>query len=250
MGERVYRTEAVILRRSEIGEADRLLTIMTPHGKRRVIAKGTRKVTSRLAGHIELFVHATLLLAVGRTFDIVTQSSPLERFETLSGSLERISAAYYVAELVDRTTGEEDADQDMFDLLVQTLRALDQTRNIDLVLRSYELHLLATLGYRPQLQQCARCQERLTEATDRYSLAAGGALCPRCAAHDSGAQAMALPTFKLLRYLQQQRPGDVERLTISDSTRQDVELLLRQAFRRILERDLKSLAFLDDVRSR
>ena len=64
MRERVYRTEAVIIRRSDFGEADRLLTLITPMGKRRVVAKGARKTTSRLAGHIELFTHAGLLLAV------------------------------------------------------------------------------------------------------------------------------------------------------------------------------------------
>ena len=74
MRDRIYRTEAVIIRRADFGEADRLLTLITPLGKRRVVAKGARKTTSRLAGHIELFTHATLLLAVGRSLDIVTQS--------------------------------------------------------------------------------------------------------------------------------------------------------------------------------
>src|SRR5436309_11311354 len=95
MRERVYRTEAVIIRRSDFGEADRLLTLMTPQGKRRVIAKGARKTTSRLAGHIELFTHTMLLLAIGRTFDVLTQSTILHSFDTLRGDLERISAAYY-----------------------------------------------------------------------------------------------------------------------------------------------------------
>jgi len=67
--ERLYRTEAVILRRSDIGEADRLLTCYTPtRGKIRVIAKGARKITSRKAGHIELFIHSALLIAKGKTW--------------------------------------------------------------------------------------------------------------------------------------------------------------------------------------
>ena len=102
MRDRVYRTEAVIIRRADFGEADRVLTLITPQGKRRVVAKGARKTTSRLAGHIELFTHATLLLAVGRNLDIVTQSVILHSFETLRGDLKRIGAAYYAAELIDR----------------------------------------------------------------------------------------------------------------------------------------------------
>src|SRR5215470_16029827 len=95
MRERVYRIEAVIVRRSDFGEADRLLTIITPQGKRRVVAKGARKTNSRLAGHIELFTHTTLLLAVGRNLDIVTQSAILHSFDRLRGDLRRIGAAYY-----------------------------------------------------------------------------------------------------------------------------------------------------------
>ncbi|HNN01573.1 MAG TPA: DNA repair protein RecO, partial [Turneriella sp.] len=125
MRERVYRTEAVIIRRSDFGEADRLLTLITPAGKRRVIAKGARKTTSRLAGHIELFTHTMLLLAVGRTLDIVTQSTILHSFDGMRADLERISAAYYAAELIDRLLEEEDENRPAFDLLVSTLAALD-----------------------------------------------------------------------------------------------------------------------------
>src|SRR5919201_4612171 len=174
MRDRVYRTEAVIIRRSDFGEADRLLTLVTPQGKRRVVAKGARKTTSRLAGHIELFTHTSLLLAVGRNLDIVTQSAILHGFDALRGDLRRIGAAYYAAELIDRLTEEEDENRPAFELLVATLGALDRTRSPDLVLRFYELHLLGYLGYRPQLYHCAVCQEGLTEESNRFSPAAGG----------------------------------------------------------------------------
>src|SRR5438045_6553086 len=149
MRERVYRTEAVIIRRSDFGEADRLLTLITPMGKRRVVAKGARKTTSRLAGHIELFTHAGLLLAVGRNLDIVTQSTILHSFDTLRGDLRRIGAAYYVAELIDRLIEEEEEDRPAFDLLVATLQALDTTTSPDLALRCYEQHLLGLVRYGP-----------------------------------------------------------------------------------------------------
>jgi DNA repair protein RecO (recombination protein O) len=247
--DRVYRAEAVVIRRSDFGEADRVLTLVTPAGKRRVIAKGVRKTTSRLAGHIELFTHATMLLAVGRSLDIVTQSTIIESFDGLRGDLERIGAAYYAAELIDRLTEDEDENRRAYELLLSTLRSLDTIRSVDLVLRHYELHLLDALGYRPELQHCAACQELLTEETRHYSAAAGGALCPRCAPADRAAERMSFATFKLMRYLQQQPIGAVERLQISEETRREAERLLRSSIRRILERDLKSAAFLEDVRA-
>ena len=247
MRERVYRTEAVIIRRSDFGEADRVLTLITPHGKRRVVAKGARKTTSRLAGHIELFTHATLLLAVGRNLDIVTQSVILHGFEALRGDLKRIGAAYYAAELIDRLIEEDDENRPAFDLLVDTLQALDSTRSPDLVLRFYELRLLGYLGYRPHLYHCAVCQEVLTEETNRFSPDAGGALCPRCAKADRAALPISLSAFKLLRFLQAQPLDAIERLNISSVTRQEAEQLLRAYLRRILERDLKSVAFLEEI---
>ncbi|MCS6939415.1 MAG: DNA repair protein RecO [Roseiflexus sp.] len=248
MRDRVYRSEAIVIRRSDIGEADRVLTILTPSGKRRVVAKGARKTQSRLAGHIELFTHTILMLAIGRNLHIVTQSSPLDRFERLRADLERIGAAYYAAELADRLIEEESENRRAFELLLGVLRALDAGASVDLTLRAYELHLLDALGYRPQLHECASCGAVLTEATNRFSPAAGGALCPQCAGADRQALPMSLPVFKLLRYLQVQPPEMAGELRISSTTCAAAESLLRAYLRHILERDLRSLAFLDDVR--
>src|SRR6266508_5420604 len=249
MRERVYRTEAVVIRRADFGEADRVLTLITPQGKRRVVAKGARKTTSRLAGHIELFTHATMLLAVGRNLDIVTQSVILHSFDTLRADLQRIGTAYYAAELIDRLIEDQDENRQAFDLLVATLAAIDTSRNVDLALRFYELRLLGYMGYRPQLYHCAGCQEVLTEDTNRFSPTAGGALCARCAASDRDALPMSLSAFKLLRFLQSQPLEAIERLNISGVTRSEVEKLLRAYIRRILERDLKSIAFLEEISS-
>ncbi len=247
--DRVYRIEAVILRRSDFGEADRLLTLITPQGKRRVVAKGARKTTSRLAGHIELFTHTTMLLAVGRNLDIVTQSAIMHRFDNLRADLARISAAYYAAELIDRLIEEEDENRPVFNLFVATLAALDTTPNIDLVLRFFELHLLSFVGYRPHLYHCANCQETLTEDANRFSPDAGGVLCPRCGPAFRAALPMSLGAFKLLRYLQSQPIDAVDMLTMSPAVRAETEQLLRAYVRRMLERDLKSVAFLDEVRN-
>jgi DNA repair protein RecO (recombination protein O) len=228
--------EAVILRRGTIG------------GKRRVVAKGARKIISRLAGHIELFVHAQLMLAVGRSLDIVTQSQVLHSYDTLRTDLGRIGSAYYVAELIDRLTEEGDENPRAFRLLVQAMDALDRTDRVDLALRWFELHLLDSLGYRPQLTNCVVCHLPLTEETSRFSPQAGGAICPSCAPADRGAMPMSLGVFKLLRYLQAQPIEAIDRLSLTPALREEAEMILRTALRHILERDLKSVTFLDEVR--
>lgn len=250
MRERVYRAEALILRRSDFGEADRLLLLATPAGKRRVIAKGARKTTSKLAGHIELFTHAGMLLAVGRNLDIVTQCQTIGGHSTLRTDLQRLSCAYYAAELYDRFTTEEEENRPLFSLMVESFGALDRTASPDLLLRTYELRLLHLAGYRPHLHHCAVCGELLTEEADRFSPALGGVLCPRDRGADRTALALSGPAFRLLRYLQSQTFGAIEALQLSSQVRGEVEWLLRAYLRQLLERDLKSVAFLDDVKAR
>ncbi len=247
MRDRLYRTEAVILRRSDYGEADRILTLFTPsYGKLRVIAKGTRKTKSRLAGHLELFMRVQVLLATGRNLDIVTQAQIVEPYKQLHDDLPRLSYAYYVSELLDKLTGDQEENRPAYDLLVATLAALDRSVVPDLVTRYYELHLLGFLGYRPYLFQCAHCQEALTEAADRWSID-GGMLCPGCGLHDPHALPIELPVFKALRYLQREPLAAAEQLRLSEPLRRKIEAVLHTTLKPILERDLKSVAFLNAV---
>jgi DNA repair protein RecO (recombination protein O) len=212
-----------------------------------VVAKGVRKTTSRIAGHIELFTHASLLLAVGRNLDIITQSQVISSFPAMRSDIGRLSCAYYVAELYDKFTEETEENRPLFQLLIETLGALDQSASPDLVLRAYELHLLQISGYRPHLHHCAVCGELLAEDADRFSPQLGGVLCPRDRGADPRGLAMSGPAFRLLRYLQSQPISAVEALRLSAGVRGEVEGLLRAYLRPLLERDLKSVAFLQDA---
>lgn len=248
--ERIYRTEAVIIRRSDVGEADRILTLWTQRfGKRRVIAKGARKTSSRRAGHVELFNRVELQLATGRNLDIVTDAQVVDAYRRLHEELARLSYAYYVAELLDRLTAEEEEHRPLYDLLTATLAALDRTSALDLVARYFELHLLGHLGYRPYLFHCAHCQATLTEAAERWSPGGGGMLCPQCAPREPHALPISLPAFKALRLLQRMPITEIDQLQrLSAPLRRELEHLLRATLRPLLERDLKSLAFLDAIR--
>lgn len=248
--DRLYRTEALILRRSDFGEADRLLTLFTPRfGKRRVIAKGARKTTSRRAGHVELFNRAELQLATGRNLDIVTDAQIVDPYKQLHEELKRLSYAYYVAELLDKLTVDDEENRPVYDLLIATFDALNSTAALDLAARYFELHLLNLLGYRPYLFDCAGCQEPLTEEADRWSAAGGGMLCPRCAAREPQALVISLPAFKALRFLQREPIAATEQLVrLSEPLRREIERVLRATLRPILERELKSVEFLDAVR--
>src|SRR5437764_13336849 len=128
----VFRTEALVLRRHDFGEADRVLTLYSPwRGKFRAIAKGVRRPKSRLGGHVELFTHVNVLAAQGRNLDIVTQAETVRPFGRIRDDLWKISYACYVAELVDRFTEEHLENQPVFDLLLHAFTYLDESESGD-----------------------------------------------------------------------------------------------------------------------
>ena len=244
MQHRLYKTEALVLRRSSIHEADRLLLIATPQGKRRVIAKGVRKMTSRLAGHIELFTHTSLLLATGRNLDVITQSVVLHSFSSLHHDMSRLACSYYLADLYDALTYEEEH-KPLFEHMVAAFSWLDQTSTpqLDVVVRACELRLLGSAGYRPHLFRCAICHDPLTEEATHVSPSLGGVLCPRHQHHDPHALAMSFRAFKVLRYLETASNEDIERVHISPETCDEIESVLRNYLTHMLERPLKTAHF-------
>lgn len=246
---RVYHSEAIVLRHSDFGEADRLLTVLTPYlGKVRLLAKGIRKPASRKAGHLELFTRTQLLIARGRNLDIVTQAQTLEPYLALRQDLWRMSHAYYVGELVD-SFGEEQAENEpLYDLLRDVLGWICTSADLSLTLRFFELRLLGLVGYQPQLFRCVHCNTPLEPVTNYFSVEDGGVLCPRCAENARGLRPIALGTLKVLRYLQTRGYEECVRLQLQPSTRAQVEEVLQQYLVYLLERRLKSVEFLDLLR--
>ena len=243
--ERVYRVDAVILKRSDMGEADRLLTIYTPaHGKLRVIAKGVRKIQSRKSGHVELFTHTNLLLARGRNLDIVTQAETVEAFLGLRDNLERTAYGFYCAELVDQFAEESAENSAVFDLLLDAFRRIGGNENPWLTARYFELHLLAYLGYQPQLHYCVHDNAIVEPVDNFFDAQRGGVLCPRHGEIDLGARPLSLNALKALRYMQTHPYHDVLHLQLSAGTSAEVEGTLLRYITAILERRLKSTEFL------
>jgi len=247
--ERLYRTEAIVLKRSDFGEADRLLTLYTPKlGKIRAIAKGVRKPTSRKSGHVELFTHSQLLIAKGRSLDIVTQAETVHAFRPLREDLLRTTYAYYTAELVDLFVEEGIENRSLFDLLLAMLGWLGDASDLDLTTRFFELHLLSLLGYRPQLFQCVACHRQIEPVSNFFSPADGGILCTQCGHNHHGAKEISLNAQKVLRFLQTRDYDTCRRLRLSRPLHKELEKTMYDYITYILERNVKSVKFLNTLR--
>ena len=247
--ERVYRTEAIVLREMDYGEADRILTLLTPKGKLSVMAKGIRRPTSRKVGHLGLFMRAQLMLARGRNLDIITQAEGIESFEGIRGDLLRFTYACYVEELVERFAQEEDEDtSQLFELMIATLRWLAEEEDLALGIRHFELRLLTYVGYQPQFFSCLGCRQLIQAVPNYFSVAEGGLLCEACRLQDSAAMPVSVNAQKVLRYLQTHALSEARALRVGPATHTEVETVLQAYLEYILERELKSVIFLDRLR--
>ena len=239
----LYRDEAVVLRTQKLGEADRIITLLTRRsGRVRAVAKGVRRTTSRFGSRLEPFTHVDLQLAEGRSLDVVTQAVTLDPFAGQVGSdYERYTAGTVMLETAERLVIEDkEPSLQQFLLLVGALRAMcEARRSPGQVLDSFLLRSLSVAGYAPSFDVCARCG---TEGPHRsFSPSAGGMLCSICRV--PGSANPAPETVVLLGAL---LAGDWPLVEASEPRhRKEANGLVAAYLQWHLERGLKSLAHVE-----
>ncbi len=247
---RNYQTEAIIIKKTKLGEADRILTLYTPNlGKIQAVARGVRRPRSKLAGHLELLTHSLVSLARGRNLDTITGSQTINSFLPLKSDLWLTSCALYATELVDQFTAEHIENCPLFQLLLETLQRLCQGGDKELALRYFELHLLNEVGYRPQLHQCVYCHQPLEPTTNSFCSSAGGMLCPSCRQSQPLTYPLSVNALKVLRLLQSSDYSTASRLKLTSELPCQLEGVMRDYLKYLLEREVKSAAWLDTLRS-
>lgn len=207
--QRLYRLRGIILRRRDLGEADRIITIFTAEqGKRRIVAKGARRPSSKLAGHLEPFCATRLLVARARNLDIISQAETLEHFSDLRLNEAAIATAGYLAELIDALLPEDQAHEPVYELTYAALRLLNEGHDPRLVTHVFEMGLLRQLGYRPELMRCVTCGAEIEPEPNGFALD-GGVICPNCYRVRPDAMALSVNALKLMRAIDR---GEIERL--------------------------------------
>lgn len=249
--ERVYRTEAIILRRQDFGEADRLTTVYSPQrGKLRLVAKGVRRLHSRKASHLEPFTRVNLLIARGRGLDLITQAEAIDGFPQMRNDLERLAQASYLVELLDRFTLEEgEANLALYQLLLRAFECL-ALGEVDpaAVLFYFEIRLLDLMGYRPRLNDCVGCGKLIQAQDQFFSYEQGGVICPRCAVDRSDLRAVSLTILKLMRHYQRSDFAAATAPRVPKALFLELESLMEGYLGYLLELRLKVPAFLREIR--
>ena len=245
---RVYKTEAIVLRHDPLGDADKILTVYTPYlGKLRAVAKGVRKPRSKLAGHVEPLTRSAMLIARGQNLDVLTQSQTIDSFVSLREDLVLTSQAIYAAELLDLFTVQEDANPDLYQTILSVLKTLSLTQDGGLALRHYELRLLGNIGFKPELYSCVSCHSPVAGSQVHFSASGGGVLCSGCLRGEVSVRPISPRALKALRYFQQASPSKITEITLPMTLSKEIEATMRAYIRYLLEREVKSTAFLDTL---
>jgi DNA repair protein RecO (recombination protein O) len=207
-----YGVNAIVLGRTNFGEADRIVRLLTPdHGKLSVVAKGVRKLKSRTAGHLELFGEVNLMLASGRgNLDVVTSARLSWYPHQLTADYAALSLAYVFASAMDRLAQEHHNQPELYAHLAEALRVVDAGATGPLPELWYKLRLLNLTGLRPELERCLVCGQADGSLSYYFDAARGGIVCEACAT--TVAAPMSTTTIKLWRVLCDRSYGQVHHI--------------------------------------
>jgi len=241
----LYRDQGIVLRTIKLGEADRIVTILTQgHGKVRAVAKGVRKTKSRFGGRLEPMGHVSLILYAGRgDLDTITQAEAIEHFRPIREDLDRLGRCTNMLEATDQVAQERQPNSRLYQMLVGALRAV-ATTNGHLLVAAFFWKLLSLEGFHPVLDRCVGCEA--PTGLCAFDLDSGGALCAICSEDGSvaAASAVSADALGLVRLILEGRMAEVLNRPPSSATA-EVDRLATRALEHHLERRLRSLRVLD-----
>ena len=237
------RTEAIVLRQRPIGDTDKVCVLLSPsHGRIEASARGVRKTSSRLAGHVGALSRGTFQLAQGRSMYVVTQAQTLDSWPGLHDDIDRLSLAVGVAELIDRTAVADVGSRSLYNLARDTLARVAEADDPAAAVRWFRLRWLDQQGYQPELDACVRCRAPLQADDNGLAALEGGVVCPDC--HRSGAgAALSSPAFKLLRYMRRSSFELTAQVRLSPAAAAEVDRHLAALVEHALDGRLRSASF-------
>ncbi len=242
---RTYSANVIVLRRIDLGEKDRILTLYTrEHGKLSAVAKGSRRPGSKLAGASEPFTYSKMFLATGKDLDVLTQADIKESFPNVKSDIKSVAYGVYLLELTHSFVEERQPNSEFFDTLLSSMFILESGTDPEITARFFELHLLSLLGYEPSFDACLRCGREIGREKVAFSPSLGGIACGECGSAPSDAIEVPGALASYVRVLRRTEPQKLNDLNIPLGARRDLAQVLKWHIRYRLEHELKSTEFI------
>lgn len=230
-----YNSRVIIIKNKDYREADKLVTLFSEkEGKIRAIARGVKKPGSSLRACVQPFCHSYLSFSGNRELDLITQGRLLDFYGNVREDIERVVYAVYIMELLDKALLDNVPMPSLYAVVLKILQHFnDQGLNL-LILRYFELFLLAQLGYRPELNRCIICGRE--KAGNIFSMSDGGLVCSNCSAPSRNNFILSGESIALLRLMLSGRVDILNRVKASDGALKQLEMFLEKYLEYYLER--------------
>jgi len=245
---KTYKDEAIVLRSHKLGEADKIITLLTrEHGKKRAVAKGLRRTKSKFGGRLEPCTHLQLELYRGRNLDIITGAEIIDPHVPLRENHHKYICAQSMLELMDKSVHDDQQVSNAFQALSASLSAMEgEVKSYELMLAAFELKLCALSGYRPHLDHCISCGAAIDGVPAVLRLSEGGICCPACSGPAPAAFSLNPEMLELVRRLFRTSMADVCRIEMDRIAARKL-MRLSFSFREYhLDRHIKSHRILED----
>ncbi len=201
-----YQSSGFVLEKRDLREADQIFTVYTEEfGKLKFLAKGARKIKSKLRGGLKLFSFSEIEFVQGKGYKTLTNSTVKDRFTKISDSLIKLKTAYKIAEVLNNLIKEEDPDKKIWELLKKTLEELNNCQSkagiCRLIYYYFFWNLIDFIGVKPSIYNCVLCQKKLSLPPFYFSSSQGGILCKKCFKEAKDCININLETIKILRLI-------------------------------------------------
>lgn len=246
----IQKSEGILLRRQDLRETSVVLVFYTKDfGKIKGVVRGVRGPRPQVTGgSLEIFALDEIVFYERKSseFYTISQYDLLDFFNPIRESLEKLAYAAYIVELLDSVTALGDANRDVYDLLLNSLKLLSGEASSRRVTRIFEIKLLHLLGLMPSLRLCANCDGALGSVT-RFSIHHGGLICRKCFETDPASFAILQGTAKFIEHIRGSAFEKVARVKVSASVGKELESVLRRFLDYYIERRLRTVEFLREI---
>ena len=244
----LQKCEGIVIRTNDYGETNKIVTIYTRElGKVGVMARGAKKPNSRLTSSTQLFTYGYFLFQKSSGLGGLQQGETISSMRGIREDIFLTAYASYAAELLDKSTEQNEPNPFLFELFNQTLQLLNEGVDPDVLLYIFEMKIVNVLGLYPQLDSCVNCRSK--DGTFHFSIRENGFICHRCFEVDPYRLPISQATAKLLRlfyYFDLERLGKV---TVKPETKAELKLVIDSYYSEYSGIFLKSKKFLDQMES-
>lgn len=240
MEHQIFKTEAIVIKERDLGEADKLFTLYTKDfGKIEVLGKGIRKIKAKLRGGLQILNYISLEFVEGKNFYIATDAILKNSFSVIKSNIKKFRSGLYIAALMDKLLKGQERDNKIWNLFFKTLNTLSfypsfpsdsQGFNFpiySLILRYFEWNLVSLLGLKPELYYCVGCESKIKTGRFFFSAREGGILDQKCQNKDKKAIEISRDSIKVLRLIISQKEEILRRLKINPIEERELKEISR-----------------------